>query len=246
MNNINNKINNKMNLDKMLDILKAKCSDYERTNAEIIKTLNLPTSRLLKDYMEQIKHDPLLWFKSFPMDYTSIEALAKPKSGVIHVLEKNDEVRTDLGKEFCDDLVRRLHATWKANKAELLQLRVTLKDSSSDKNVFVPKSSGPSNKISNDKIEELEKENKELRAYLDEADEKIHALDTKCTRLQADTDSMKHEEIMLSKAKDQLAAERNASVARIEQLKSIFIDCMKEKGATEAEISIYNKLLSVW
>ena len=235
-----------MNLEQMLEILKLKCGDYERTNLEIIKTLNLSTTRPMKDYMEQIKHDPLLWFKSFPMDYASTEALAKPKTGLLFLLEKNEAVKNELGKEFCESLANALHTTWKKHKQELLNVRVALKDSSSDKNMSVPKSTIQNNTRINDRIQELEKDKETIQNYLDEADEKIKALDTQNKELLATIETLKFEQTKLLELNDKYKLEKNTAQSRIQQLKTIFIDCMKEKGATDTEINIYDKLLSVW
>jgi chromosome segregation ATPase len=212
-----------MDLEKMLEILFKKCKDYKRTNEEIIKTLDIPHTKLMKDYMRQINDDPVLWFEAFPNEYTSIEALAKPKSGMIYLLEKNDEVRKELGTEFCDNLAKQLHTIWKKLKNNLLESRVLP--------IQVTKIEERDDKLNED-LETLQKENDELKLRLEKNDVNTSSLISQIEKLKLRLD------------KNEL--DKNELVSKVEKLKLLFIDTLRGKCIDESDLKIYIVLLSMW
>lgn len=206
-----------MNLEKMLDILFTKCSDYKRTNEEILKGLEIPHTKLLKEYMTQIKNDPLLWFTSFPSEYTSLEAMAKPKSGILYLLEKNEEVRKELGDEFCESLSQIIHKTWKTNKTMLLKQRVLSKESTYH-------ISDDINEPNNELIK-LQEENKQLLG------------DISKYKLEQD----KNRDII-----EKLNQDKTSMSLDMDAIKIMFIEILEANDISEKSINLYKKLLSKW
>ena len=258
------KIIPKMNLEKMLHILNENINDSKGSNEEILMTLNLPLSRLVKDYMEQIKDETKLWFQSFPMKYTSQEAFTKPMLGILYLLEKNDEVRTELGANYCNNLAKIIHKTWKEDKNSLLQCRIELKEASSDKTINLSNAAyldlERENKELRVHIEELDKtinlsnaanldlegENKELRVHIEELDKQVKKLHSTIDTMQFEQETLLQSNEKLIKSNERLEKDKNISLDKINKLKAVFIECMKGKGTSDVEISIYDKLLFAW
>lgn len=199
-----------MDIETALNILKDKNPDYRKVHENIIKTFNFPCTGLLKDYLNMIKHDPLEWFNMFPKEYASTEALAKPKTALLHWLEKNERVRTELGASFCDDLAQTIHNVWKSNKDSLVAERKRLKELERQQRTPAQSEAGD-NAVVNIEVREL---------------------------------LMKVAK--LEQTNEVLMADNKALIEKLEDLKDIFIDTMKEKGVSEADVFLYRRLLKAW
>jgi hypothetical protein len=112
-----------MDLDKGFELLHAKCPDYARYHKDIAAALNLPNDTPLRTYLELINNDVFEWFKSFPMQSTSIEALAKPKTALLFWLEKCDDVRTEMTPVFCNSMAENISREWKKHSKALVEER---------------------------------------------------------------------------------------------------------------------------
>lgn len=198
-----------MDLNKTLEILDEKNPEYKNTHERILKILNIPLSSSLKSYIELIQNDHLQWFNAFPTAYASYEALAKPKSALLFLLEKQPDIRAELGVEYCNHLANSIGEFWRNNKEELINTRRFVKEQTSKK--------------------------------------------TKSASVIDDDDAVSHDElnasekiIELSNRLDSLTIENNRLVNNIKEIKSIFIDAMKHKGASDNEVSLIYRLLQAW
>lgn len=242
------------------DALLAKCKDYHKTHGLVLNALNIADDTPLSSYLEQIDNDTLEWFNVFPKEYLSVPALAKPKSAIVYLLEKHEETRNYCGAEFCDRLATKIHAVWKENRDKLLQIRVELAENEKNEADSVHDSESVVSNDHNDvdilaidqpattrrgtrqkaksvavdhqllaKLSTLEEENEELVIATEQATETIK-------QLKDDQDKLVKENSAL---KDQL--EKTAST--LTMLKTLFIDIMRDKGASDTEMKLLERLL---
>ena len=249
-----------MNLENMLEKLGEKCGDYKRTNEEILKSLEIPHTKLLIEYMTQIQNDPLLWFDAFPMEYSSVQSMAKPKSGILYLLEKNQDVRDDLGYEFCNKLSDTIHTTWKTNKTMLVEKRISKENRKENINVDADMIKlQEENKKLKEEIELLNSNRKLEQEKKDEKHrEEITSLISTCKLEQEKKDEKHREEItsLISTCKleqekkdeklEKLNLDKISLLSNVEDIKDMFIDILQANGVSEININLYKKLLSKW
>lgn len=248
-----------MDLKEAQEILKKKCSDYRKYHDRVTTTLNLPETTPLKSYFEQVKNDPVEWFNAFPMDCASKESLAKPKTAILHLLEKNDKARAECGAEFCDSLAALIHSTWRENMQRLLEVRKAAKEQinmltenasdtseENEKSIditdpverkIVTRDTTKARTTQNTKdtsalaseIASLKEENKELADAIEQATLTIQ--------------SLQKEKQEMERVNTSYSDEIQRITTRFEMLKNLLTELMKDKGATDIEIKILERLL---
>lgn len=253
-----------MNIKDAKAALQAKCSDYHKYHDRILKTLNIADETPLLSYLEQIKNDTSEWFDAFPMDIESVEALAKPKTGILYLLQKHDNTRETCGIGFCTDLASKISQVWKERKAELVRVRIEYNDSkrakpsTDDQSVasneahatdaveeqpkkILRKNKAHATDENNQlfgKIEQLEEENAELLATAEEASGTIEALKDDKERLTVDNKKLQDDN-------DKMQAKLDHVVKNFDMLKDLMIDIMRDKGATDTEMTLLTRLLPI-
>lgn len=212
-----------MTLEQGLAVLKARCNDYHKVWTDIASSLSIPLSTPLASYLDQINNDPVTWFNAFPESLASFEALAKPKSALLHLLEKVPSVRDDVGSDFCDSMVQNISATWKQNGRKISEARIARKkavvlldnsdseSSATDDGAPLGNHAGGGAPVNNTIVSSLQDEIRTLR--------ESNAV-------------LMHE---LSAVKEKLGL-----------LKGIFIDILKLKNPSEIEMKLLESLLPTW
>jgi hypothetical protein len=72
------------------------------------------------DAVRQIASDVEGWLVSMPENFkTSTHALSRPKFGVAYVL-KNDDVRSRVGADMCDELMNTIESQWSVCKGRVV------------------------------------------------------------------------------------------------------------------------------
>ena len=208
-----------MDLNKTLELLKDKNPEYKNAHERILKILNIPLTSSMKSYIELIHNDHLHWFNAFPSVFASYEALAKPKSALLFLLEKQKDVRDELGVEYCDNLANSIGDFWRANKEELINTRKFVKEQTNKK----------TKTASIDDDDQSQRNDEELIA---KAEKKITDLSSQVKQLGFDNDKLNTDKLRL--------------LNQIIELKSIFIDALKDKGASDAEVLLISRLLQAW
>lgn len=129
-----------MLLDEALEILRKKCPDYYRYNADIVRSMELDPSKVdLRIYLEQIKNDPLEWINLIPKDAASYGAMAKPKSGVLFLVEKVESVKEAVGQELCNGVSEKLTEVWREHGKKIGNARKESKEQEMMKESKEPK-----------------------------------------------------------------------------------------------------------
>lgn len=259
----------------ILDILgKRKTADYRLITENVLDTLNIdPDKTLFKDYLEQIENDPLIWFESFPNQWKSTEALAKPKTVLFNLLEKSDAVRNEIGIERCIELIRKISKVWLDNKITLHTSRTAIATthdapssssapSETDGQDIPPPIATPKPKISKEtkalaeKVASLEQEKKDMIEALQDAKDLHEAHDA----LLAEKDTIQTNYNTLIDAHNTLKqqfqqlqeqmAQSNQNItnltAKMADLKDILIEVIKDKGGSQLEIKLVTRLLPQW
>ncbi len=105
---------------KLLGLTKS--TDNARTFKETYLHFNKTDEDDLKTYLEFVCDNCEDWFHALPDKLASEAALAKPKSAIIKLISEED-VRGDLGADFCSELEQTLASTWRAKKVEIVDSR---------------------------------------------------------------------------------------------------------------------------
>lgn len=218
-----------MQIDQALDLLKTKCPDYHKNQSEIISTLNLQGSSTLKSYLELIQNDPVTYFESFPKSAVSFIALAKPKSAILYLLEKCDQVRQSEGAQFCDALANTIGKEWKQHGKRIAEARtLESKDDSTDEETN-PRSSIALS-IQNTPVEEVP-----LRHLREQLETEKTLSSERLARIQ-------QLEVELAKSIKDFEKHKEEIASMFEVYKNLFVNAMKKKGATELEIELLTLL----
>lgn len=235
-----------MNIATALQKLKAKNKEYCDSHERILKALNIEHTKTLKHYVELIHNDTLDWINIFPKEYCSRGALAKPKSALFHLLEKDVDVRKELGETYCDEVVKHVASVWKANWEAVLKERESNKEVEVDEQTKVISKQGQKTKqvksvqltkVATKAIEEddhddvLADDDVNPRDMLDKAVGQIELITKKLDVSERNLEYAKKETALL--------------IDRIEKLKVVLISILKNKGATDSDIEVYNALFTM-
>lgn len=219
-----------MQIDRALDLLKTKCPDYHKSQSEIISTLNLQGSSTLKSYLELIQNDPVTYFESFPKSAVSFIALAKPKSAILYLLEKCEQVRQSEGATFCDALANTIGKEWKQHGKRIAEARtLESKDDSTDEET-TPRSSSIATSIQNTPVEEVP-----LRHLREQLDTEKNLSSERLARIQ-------QLEADLAKSIKDFEKHKDDVANMFEVYKNLFVNAIINKGATELEIELLTLL----
>jgi hypothetical protein len=102
-----------MNLQKVSSLLSEKNREYEVSHTRVLRSLNLDKeTTTLRSYLTLVGNDPEEWLRVTPVLHT------KPKTALLFLLEKCDAVREEIGFEECDEIAKRVRATWKNLRKE--------------------------------------------------------------------------------------------------------------------------------
>jgi len=98
-------------------------SDHYRYFIDTYRVHDYKEETLLKDYIEYISHEPLLWLQSFPAKLKSKPAFSKPKTAILKLL-KDSKVVEQLGAEYCDKAHDLIDQTYKQHGNEIVAKRM--------------------------------------------------------------------------------------------------------------------------
>jgi len=98
-------------------------SDHYRYFIDTYRVHDYKEDTLLKDYIEYITHEPLLWMQSFPAKLKSKPAFSKPKTAILKLL-KDSKVVEQLGAEYCDKAHDLIDHTYKQYGNEIVAKRM--------------------------------------------------------------------------------------------------------------------------
>lgn len=98
-------------------------SDHYRYFIDTYRVHDYKEDTLLKDYIEYITHEPLLWMQSFPAKLKSKPAFSKPKTAILKLL-KDSKVVEQLGAEYCDKAHDLIDHTYKQHGNEIVAKRM--------------------------------------------------------------------------------------------------------------------------
>lgn len=218
-----------VSVEQALEILRAKCTDYHKAWADIATSLNLPLTTPIASYFEQINNDPLHWFNAFPASAISFQALAKPKSALLYLLEKCSEVRNAVGEDYCNELAAKIGEEWKKHGKAIAAAR----------NRFAEADETTS--------EETEEQDKK-KVKLEGDDRRQQQQQQRCERTEFEA---RYKE--LSDARDALLqdygalkAELRATRERMDRLKTVFVELFSLKSPTEIELKLLDNMLYAW
>ena len=93
----------------------TKSSDNARYFKETHDHAGFPRDRNLADYLSFINDNCDAWFRGLPDKLSSETALAKPKSGILKLINE-PKVIEDVGADLCKALESELNRTWKRSK----------------------------------------------------------------------------------------------------------------------------------
>lgn len=247
-----------LTLRDILNLLaEHKCPDYRLKTADVISGLGHDLDKtLFTTYLEQIDNDPLMWFQSFPSSMSSESALAKPKSALFNLLEKCPRVRSEIGATRCAALVDKVSTVWRANKATLAATRQRLKadmqetrscasteltDGAAADSAAAPSKPKPTKETKSlvDKLATLESQKLELVDALQEAQAAYEAL-------QAEHVALCDKTRVLEQQHAQSAVDVNNLKSKLNDLKDILVDVVKNKGGSDIEVMLITRLLPTW
>jgi hypothetical protein len=213
-----------MDINTALDIMYTQCQDYKSTNGRIIDALDIPRNEPLQMYFDLINTDPLQWINSFPSEFKSVQALAKPKSGVLFMLERHDATRNELGIEYCNNLARHITTVWRNNIQNVVEARQMMIPPRVDNNVV----------LDTTQIDTSDKDR-----IIDDLNIELNQRNVEIIQKEKDIDNLA---IKLAEVKEA----NGKLLVRMTDLKSIFIDTLRQKGTPDAELALFDRLLRVW
>ena len=98
-------------------------SDHYRYFIDTYRVHDYKEETLLKEYIDYISHEPLLWLQSFPAKLKSKPAFSKPKTAILKLL-KDSKVVEQLGAEYCDKAHDLIDQTYKQHGNEIVAKRM--------------------------------------------------------------------------------------------------------------------------
>ena len=98
-------------------------SDHYRYFIDTYRVHDYKEETLLKEYIDYISHEPLLWMQSFPAKLKSKPAFSKPKTAILKLL-KDSKVVEQLGAEYCDKAHDLIDQTYKQHGNEIVTKRM--------------------------------------------------------------------------------------------------------------------------
>jgi hypothetical protein len=102
-------------------------SDHYRYFIDTYRVHDYKEDTLLKEYIDYIIHEPLLWMQSFPAKLKSKPAFSKPKTAMLKLL-KETKVIEALGAEYCEKAHDTIDKTYKQHGNEIVTKRMGEKD----------------------------------------------------------------------------------------------------------------------
>jgi len=110
-------------LDAQKRLAEDGVSDHYRYFIDTYRVHDYKEDTLLKEYIEYISHEPLLWLQSFPAKLKSKPAFSKPKTAILKLL-KDSKVVEQLGAEYCDKAHDLIDQTYKQHGNEIVAKRM--------------------------------------------------------------------------------------------------------------------------
>ena len=98
-------------------------SDHYRYFVDTYRVHEFKEETLLKEYIDFIIHEPLLWLQLFPAKLKSKPAFSKPKTAVLKLL-RDSSVIAVLGAEYCDKAHDLIDKTYKSHHTEIVAKRM--------------------------------------------------------------------------------------------------------------------------
>jgi hypothetical protein len=98
-------------------------SDHYRYFMDTYRVHDFKEESLLKEYIDFIIHEPLLWLQLFPAKLKSKPAFSKPKTAVLKLL-RDSKVIEGLGAEYCDKAHELIDKTYKLHHTEIVAKRM--------------------------------------------------------------------------------------------------------------------------
>jgi peptide deformylase len=98
-------------------------SDHYRYFIDTYRIHDYKEETLLKEYIDYIIHEPLLWMQSFPAKLKSKPAFSKPKTAILKLL-KDSKVVEQLGAEYCDKAHDLIDHTYKQHGNDIVAKRM--------------------------------------------------------------------------------------------------------------------------
>jgi hypothetical protein len=102
-------------------------SDHYRYFIDTYRVHDYKEDTLLKEYIDYIIHEPLLWMQSFPAKLKSKPAFSKPKTAILKLL-KETKVMEALGAEYCEKAHDVIDKTYKQHGHDIVTKRMGEKD----------------------------------------------------------------------------------------------------------------------
>jgi len=98
-------------------------SDHYRYFVDTYRVHDFKEETLLKEYINFIIHEPLLWLQLFPAKLKSKPAFSKPKTAVLKLL-RDVKVIDVLGVEYCDKAHDLIDKTYKQHHNDIVTKRM--------------------------------------------------------------------------------------------------------------------------
>ena len=98
-------------------------SDHYRYFVDTYRVHDFKEETPLKEYIDFISHEPLLWLQLFPAKLKSKPAFSKPKTAVLKLL-RDSKVIEGLGSEYCDKAHDLIDKTYKQHHNEIVTKRM--------------------------------------------------------------------------------------------------------------------------
>ena len=102
-------------------------SDHYRYFIDTYRVHDYKEDTLLKEYIDYITHEPLLWMQAFPAKLKSKPAFSKPKTAMLKLL-KEAKVMEALGAEYCEKAHDVIDKTYKQHGHDIVTKRMGEKD----------------------------------------------------------------------------------------------------------------------
>ena len=110
-------------LDAQKKLAEDGVSDHYRYFIDTYRIHDFKEETLLKEYIDFIIHEPLLWLKLFPAKLKSKPAFSRPKTAILKLL-RDSSVITGLGAEYCDKAHDLIDKTYKSHHTEIVAKRM--------------------------------------------------------------------------------------------------------------------------
>jgi len=98
-------------------------SDHYRYFIDTYRVHDFKEETPLKEYIDFIIHEPLLWLQLFPAKLKSKPAFSKPKTAVLKLL-RDSKVMEGLGAEYCEKAHDLIDKTYKLHHNEIVTKRM--------------------------------------------------------------------------------------------------------------------------